>query len=115
MSLATAETALTIIASSIPYLRILVKNTMQGNSTPPEFFRSWFSRGSPAAGNGDVVLTVPTSTLTRSSNAVGLSTQSSDPSSSAMRSPEKPPQEVDNGWLNSGSESGLGSPLSEKH
>lgn len=116
MILATAETAITIIAASIPVLRTLVQTTTH----TPHFYHYYHSQNTqPSHTNSDRGLIVPPSPVSTQARKDSLfSSQLGSPLSKPGGSPASSPGKIDpeattSSWLNSGSESGLELPTRE--
>jgi hypothetical protein len=74
MIMATAETAITIVAASIPFLRVLVRNTMHnGPSAAPQFYHYLSPSDGPSPGLQPVNITLPTPARTVSGVSAALS------------------------------------------
>jgi rhodopsin domain-containing protein len=102
MIMATAETSLTIIAASIPFLRVLIRNTIRDMSSAPRFYHylSPSARPSPAVDAGHI--TLPSPARTRETKNIELNSQISSASShgSSMNKPlPVPPGPPGNSWI----------------
>jgi hypothetical protein len=107
MILATAETSITIIAASIPVLRVLIKNTMRDDSySTPHFYRYFLSQETQPSHD---LCEPPSAILVDSSKTRQLSAKLSSLPSSPADSHRKisPEATASSSWFNSGSESGL--------
>jgi len=106
MIMATAETAITIIAASIPFLRVLIRSTVRDMSTQPRFYHylSPSPRPSPRpspAVNGKQ-LSIPSAVWRRSGKTMELDSQISSASShgSSLNKPlPVPPGPPGNTWI----------------
>lgn len=112
MILATAETAITIIAASIPVLRVLIKNTMRDHShSTPHLYRYFNDQNTQPSQNH---YRPPSPALTRSPKASPFSAEFSTPPSSPGASQTKTwPGATLGTSSNYKSESGLGLPSRE--
>lgn len=101
MILATAETAITIVAASIPVLRVFIRNTMQSQSSRDNSQKTQHSRNI----SGFELLTPPSpvriDTSKESEFSVRLTDQSSIPQKKAMS------KSTEDSWLSSASQSRL--------
>jgi hypothetical protein len=85
MILATAETAITIVAASIPVLRVLIKNTMQSQSLPDSNQKTQLSRNISGFELLQPASPVRIETSKKSENGAWLNGQSSIPKEAIYR------------------------------
>ena len=86
MILATAEIAITIIAASIPVLRVLIKNTLRGQSVPHlyHYYNSQDPQPTGFPSDGDLIGR-PAPVVTKSQKGSQFSTDLSSQGSHALR------------------------------
>jgi hypothetical protein len=104
MIMATAETAITIIAASIPFLRVLVQNSMRDKSSVAHFYNDISSSPErPRAAFDPTPVKLPSSPAkTWSNKQIELSSQISSASShgSSLNKPlPVPPGPPGNSWI----------------
>lgn len=115
MILATAETAITIIAASIPVLRTLIQTA----SYTPHFYHYYQSEGTqPSNANSDRgLIASPSPVITHPRKNSLFGAQLASPLSNPESGPNSPatiwPEATASSWLNSGSESGVELPNRE--
>jgi hypothetical protein len=100
MILATAETAITIVAASIPVLRVFIRNTMQSQFSRDNSQKTQFSRTI----SGFELLTPPSPVRIDSSKKSKVSVQLNDQFNIPKKATSK---SSENSWLSSASQSHL--------